>query len=106
MQHSEEISVYKYTKVANDYGGYSDGVAELQTDAPTWATIEVISGNDLLISDRKETQTRLRIIVNWRDDFTWSPDMYVVSRFGNSDIDSIRETKYKSEVTLEGVLIG
>jgi head-tail adaptor len=106
MTHTEEISVYKYTKTWDGFGAYSQGVAQLQTDAPTWATVNIISGSDLLISDRKETQLRAEILVNWRDDFAWTRDMYVVTRFGSFDVVDIQETERKRLIRLEGVLIG
>ena len=78
----------------------------MQTDAPTWATVNIISGSDLFISDRKETQLRAEILVNWRSDFDWSRDMYVVTRFGSFDVVDIQEKERKRLIRLEGVLIG
>ena len=106
MTHTEEISVYKYTKTYNGYGGYSEGTPELQLDAPTWATVNILSGSDTFISDRNETLLRAEIFVNWREDFTWSRDMYVVTRFGSFDVTDIVEQERKRLIKLEGALIG
>ncbi len=98
--------MYKYTKTYNGYGGYSQGVAELQTDAPTWATVNILSGNDTFMSDRNETLLRAEILVNYRADFAWSRDMYVVTRFGSFDVTDIVEQERKRLIRLEGALIG
>lgn len=105
MTHTEEIAVYRYAKAADGYGGYTEAAPVLQTDAPTWATVRNTAGGDQDLSLRLVTRSDFEIICNYRSDFGWLRDMFIVSRFGNIDITSITETIRKREVTLNGSLI-
>ena len=78
----------------------------LQTNAPTWATIEQDSGNDLILNERYTTANRYTITCNWRNDFDWFRDMFIVRESGEVlDIDGIRETVRKRTIELSGVYV-
>lgn len=102
MTHAEEIETYIYTKIANDSGGFDDGVPVRQTSAPIWATIEPTSGNDIEISRRKATLSQFTVTVNYPlNGFTYNNTMFITSRFGNLDITGITQSpKRKRDYTL------
>lgn len=105
MTHTEQIEVYQFTKAPDGYGGFTQTTAVQVTDAPTWATIEQTDGDDVLISERLATESIFEITCNWKYDYTWKRDYFIVSRFGNIQITNIQETRRKREVTLVGSLI-
>lgn len=105
MTHPYQISVYKYTAIPDGHAGFTPGVPELQTNAPTWATINNTNGYDVQISLREDTESTFDIFVNYRADFTWIRTMFIISRFGVLDIRNIYESKRKRSVRLEGVLV-
>lgn len=102
---TEPISFYKFEKVPDSFAGYGE-VASLQTDAPSFATIEERSGDDVRISERLESEFIYRITINKRSDFTVTRVMYVSSRFGVLSITGIRESERKRQQILTANLIG
>ena len=105
MTHTEQIAVYRYKKADDGFGEYIPATPELLTNAPTYATIQQVSGDDLIISERLASNLQFDVTVNWRDDFSWQRDCFIVSRFGNLDIDGITETKRKRTMQLRCVYI-
>lgn len=105
MIHSEEIQVFIYTKEPNLSGGFVQTDPVLKTLAPTWATIEPVSGNDTIVNTRKTTESVFDVTVNYRSDFTWDRTMFITTRFGNLDIINIQEGTRKRTVKLTGVRI-
>ena len=106
MTFTEEILVYKYQRANDGFGGYVPAAPELQTDAPTWAQIEQNSGNDLVLNERWTTNNNYLVTVNWRDDFTWTRDMFIVSaNYGVLDIEGIKETVRKKQWELDAVYV-
>jgi head-tail adaptor len=106
MTHPNQIAVYRYEKANDGFGGFVPATPTLMADAPTWATIQETSGDDLILSERYTTQRRFDIKVNWRDDFTWSRGMFIVSdEYGIIDIDGIQETKRKRHIDISGVYV-
>ena len=91
MVHNEGISVYKYQKAADGYYEFLPAAPALQSDAPSYATVNQSSGGDLIIAERMATSNVYTLFCNWRDDFTWTRDMFVVTRFGNLDVVDIAE---------------
>jgi len=103
---TEQIEVYKYTKVANGFAGYTPGTPLIQSDAPGFATIENTSGNDIETSRRKATESLFTVTVNATyNSFKWNDTFFITSRFGNLDIIGIYESKRKRTYTLTCVLI-
>lgn len=106
MTHCEQPATFKYTAIADGYAGFVPGTPIRQTSAPTWMTIQPRSGWDTQISAREDTEYTFDVYCNWRDDFTWQRNMFIVSRFGNLDVRNIViEEKRKRTVKLETVLI-
>ncbi len=106
MTHREQISVYLYKKADDGFGEYEPATPVLQTDAPTWASIRQDSGDDLVLNERFTTANRYTIDVNWRNDFTWSRDMFIVRESGELiDIDGIREVIRRRTMQLSGVYV-
>ena len=105
MPHTEQILVFRYTYAADGFGEFVPAAPELLSNAPMWATIDQTAGTDYIISERVATNYQFNIKVNWRDDFTWTRDMFIVSRFGAIDIDNIFERDRKRLIELGGVYI-
>lgn len=102
MTHTEEIQVWIYTKERNSSGGYVPGIPVRQTLAPTWATIQGVSGNDTTVNTRNATLSVFDITVNYRPGFSWERIMFITSRFGNLDITNIYEDRRKRTIKLTG----
>ena len=105
MTHTEQITVFLYKYAADGFGEFVPAAPELLANAPMWATIDQTAGTDYIISERVATNYQFNIKVNWRDDFTWTRDMFIVSRFGAIDIDNIFERDRKRLIELGGVYI-
>ena len=105
MTHTEIISVYKYASVDDGFAGQLPITPVAQTAAPIWATINQLSGNDIKISLRLDTECVFETFVNYDPAFTWQRNMFITTRFGNMDITGIRETIRKREHKLETRLI-
>jgi len=106
MTHTEQIQVYRYTRVATDSGGGNDGTPVLQELAPIWATIEQSSGNDREIDKRNATESIFTVTFNYPlTGFRFTRDMFITTRFGNLDITNIEETQRKRIITLTGARI-
>ena len=106
MTHTEQITVYRYQKANDGYGGFTPATPTLMTLAPTWATFKQVSGDDYIIGERFATANRYSIFVNQRDDFTWARNMFIVSdRYGAIDIEGIKEDKRVRTMTLDGIYI-
>lgn len=105
MTHTEQILVYKYVAVDDGFGGWLPGTPTLEANAPTWATIQQVSGDDLTLSERFATNMQFDVTCNWRDDYTWQRDCFIVSRFGNLDIDGITEQVRKRTMKLRALRI-
>lgn len=105
MTHTEQVEVYKYTKVPTGSGGFSPATPERQQLAPTWATIQPASGYDIQVSGRNATETIFKIVANYRPGFTWQRDFFITSRFGNIDVFNIFEDTRKRTVKLMGVRV-
>lgn len=106
MTHTEQITVYQYQKADDGYGGYLPATPTLQANAPTWASIDMVSGDDFVLNNRFTTANQYRVTVNWRDDFTWQRNMFIVTQnYGVLDIEGIRETVRKRRLELDGIYI-
>ena len=106
MTHTEQISVYRYEKTDDGFGGYEPAQPTLLTLAPSWATVRHDTGDDLGLNERFTTANRFTITCNYRDDFNWARDMFIVRENGDViDINGIRETVRKRKVELSGVYI-
>lgn len=106
MTHTEQITVYQYQKANDGYGGYLPAMPIVQPNAPTWATIEHLSGDDLILNQRFTTSNQYRVTVNWRNDFSWEKNMFIVTQnYGVLDIEGIRETVRKRKIELDGIYI-
>lgn len=105
MVHTEQITTFKYTGVQDGSAGYYPGIPEAAINAPKWATINNIDGGDFEVMLRKDTLNRFEIFCNYRSDFHWTRDMFIISRFGNIDITNIIEDKRKRQWRLEGTFI-
>jgi len=104
MAFTEQITVYKQVKVANNSGGFTT-TNVIQDNAPTWADIQQTSGDVNQFSTRDELQRVYAITCNYRADFTWDNDMYVVSRFGNLQVNSVVEDVRKKRVEIIGAVV-
>jgi hypothetical protein len=105
MTHTEQCSVFSYTKVRLSSGGYSEGDPLLETLAPTWYSITQQSGNDIQLNQRTATESVFEVVTNYRPGFSWQRIMFIATRFGNLDITNIVESKRKREVTLTAVRV-
>mgnify|MGYP001587210560 FL=1 len=105
MTHTEQIQTWKYASVDDGFAGQTPITPILQTLAPTWATINQISGNDIRISLRLDTESTFEAFTNYRSDFRFQRNMFITTRFGNLDITGIKETGRKRGNTLELKLI-
>lgn len=105
MVHNESITVYKYQKAADGFYEFEPAAPLAQANAPSYATINQSSGGDVIISERLATSNVFEIFVNWRADFTWSRDMFIVDYAGNiydiEDIVNMPEKNRKRLVKLE-----
>lgn len=100
MVHNESISVYKYQKAADGYYEFLPAQPLLQTSAPSYATIRQSSGGDVIISERMATSNVFELLCNYRSDFTWTRDMFVVTRLGNLDVTDIKEEPNRERMRL------
>ncbi len=105
MTHTEICQVYQYASIDDGFGGQTPISPVLQELAPIYFTINQLSGNDIKISLRLDTESVFEVFANYRADFTWQRNMFITSRFGNMDITGIRETIRKREHKLETRLI-
>ena len=105
MTHFDQIEVWQWTGEINESGGYNPTDPVRQTLAPTWATINQTSGNDLELNGRKATESVFDVIVNVRPGFTWNRVMFITTRFGNLDVIAISESLRKREITLTAARI-
>lgn len=105
MIHPEQVTVFSYTSLPDGYAGYTPGLPIQEDNAPTWATINNTSGSDVDISLRTDSEVTFDVFVNYRADFQWKRNMFIISRFGNLDITNIWEDKRKRTVRLSGVFV-
>lgn len=106
MTHPYQISVWLYTSIPDGYAGQTPALPVLQTNAPTWATVNNRSGYDIQIGLREDTEYTFEIFVNYRADFVWQRNMFIiVPEFGAIDIRGINEDKRKRLMRLDGVLV-
>jgi len=105
MVHSESITVYKYQKAPDGYYEFTPAAPLLQSNAPTYATINQSTGGDVIISERMATSNVFEIFVNYRSDFSWTRDMFIVDYSGAvydiEDIVNMPEKNRKRLVKLE-----
>lgn len=105
MVHNESITVYKYQKAADGFYEFTPAAPLLQPLAPTYATINQSTGGDVIISERMATSNVFEVYVNWRADFSWTRDMFIVDYEGNiydiEDIVNMPEKNRKRLVKLE-----
>jgi head-tail adaptor len=94
--YTEEIAVYKNVPVENVSGGFTT-TPQLELYAPTWADIEQSGGDQAVFSTRDGLQNSFTVLCNYRDDFTWDIDMYIVSRFGNLQVVGVEESIRKRQ---------
>ena len=94
--YTEEITVYKNVATQNDSGGFTTS-PQIELYAPTWADIQQASGDQQLFSTRDEIRQTYTVLCNYRADFAWSVDMYIVSRFGNLQVIGIEESIRKRQ---------
>jgi hypothetical protein len=100
MVHHEVISVYNYTKVADGYGEFKTAAPTAASNAPVWATIGVTGSDDSFIEGLIGTSNTYQLTVNWADNFNWSRNMFISTRFGLMDIEGIEEDTRKRLVKL------
>jgi Phage head-tail joining protein len=105
MVHSESISVYKYQKAPDGYYEFTPAAPVLQLTAPSYATINQSTGGDVIISERMATSNVFEIFTNYRADFAFTRDMFIVDYAGNiydiEDIVNMPEKNRKRLVKLE-----
>jgi hypothetical protein len=100
MTFTEQIQVYKYQKAQDGFGEYIPAPPTLQTTAPTWANVVNTSGDDILFNGRLATNGKYRLDVNYRADFAWQRDMFVVTRFGILDVTGFNEETRKRTMSI------
>ena len=106
MTHTEQIESYLYTRVANESAGSYEGTPILQELAPTWATIQQLSGNDLEINGRNATESVFDVTLNFPlNGFKYKRTMFITTRFGNLDITNIYEDQRKRTIKLTCVRV-
>ena len=101
MTKTEICEVYQYASIDDGFAGQTPIAPVLQTLAPVYFTINQLSGDDIQISLRLDTEAIFEVFANYRADFTWQRNMFITSRFGNLDITGIRELVRKREYKLE-----
>lgn len=105
MTHTEIAEIYKHVSVPDGFAGQTPVTPVQQTLAPQWFTINLLSGNDIRVSLRLDTEYVFDIFCNFKSGFTWERNMFITTRFGNLDITNIVETGRKRGYRLEGKLI-
>lgn len=105
MTFTEQIQVYQYQKADDGFGEYLPAPPTLQTLAPTWADVVNTSGDDLIFNGRLATNGKFRLTVNYREDFAWQRDMFVVTRFGVLDVTGYNEELRKKTLTIMGTYV-
>ncbi len=100
MTFTEQIQVYQYQKADDGFGEYLPAPPTLQTLAPTWADVVNTSGDDLVFNGRLSTNGKFRLTVNYREDFAWQRDMFVVTRFGVLDVTGYNEELRKRTMSI------
>ena len=78
MVHQESITVYKYQKAADTFYEFEPAAPLIQLVAPTYATINQSTGGDVIISERLATSNVFQVYTNYRPDFSFSRDMFLV----------------------------
>jgi hypothetical protein len=105
MVHNESITVYKYQKAADDFYEFEPAAPLVQLLAPSYATINQSSGGDVIISERLATSNVFQVYTNYRPDFSFTRDMFLVDYAGNvydiEDITNLPEKNRKRLVKLE-----
>ena len=83
--------MYRITQTPDGFGGTIEGLS-LQVLAPTYATINPVSGNRVDIAGLQPINYEYEIFVNKTDEFAWLPNMVIVSTiYGALQVASIRE---------------
>ena len=103
MVHNEQITVYRIVAVDDGYGGATDEFLSLDDDAPTWATITEVSGNQAAFMGGNRTDTTLRIECNYKDGYQWATDAIIWSDlYGYVKVDSIIESSRLRGIRMTG----
>jgi hypothetical protein len=105
MVHQESITVYKYQKAADTFYEFEPAAPLIQLLAPHYATINQSTGGDVIISERLATSNVFEVFTNYRPDFAFTRDMFLVDYAGNvydiEDITNMPERNRKRLVKLE-----
>lgn len=105
MVHNESITVYKYQKAPDGFYEFEPATPLLQSSAPSYATIRQSTGGDVIISERMATSNVFEIFTNYRYDFSFTRDMFIIDYAGNiydiEDIVNMPDRNRKRLVKLE-----
>ena len=94
--YTEQITVYRNVPTQNDSGGFTT-TPQIELYAPTWADIRQDSGAQAIFSTRDELSRVFTILCNYRSDFTFTNEMFIVTRFGDVQVTAVEESIRKRQ---------
>ena len=90
MVHKEQVLVYDIVASNDGYGGATDEMLVLDTNAPTWATIEPVSGSQSAFLGGNPTNNVYNLDFNFKVGYNWNTGKVVHSAlYGYVKVDSI-----------------